>query len=190
MIDIMSGPNYPLSKVFAMSGWRILAIDLLFGRSHDLSNLSNQVTIREQFRHADFVWAALDCSDKSRVREIPGQHASSNSLPTPLRSEEFPMGLPDLQGHDKQSVTASNDASEFILGELRLLQTRGGASGRENPANSIHWYTPTEVQMMSGDNWWDKFYDGCTLQGARSEKEEAAHSPRCRGDQPLAGHAM
>ena len=185
MIDIMSGPKNPLSKAFEMSGWRILAVDMLFGEDHDLSKLSNQVTIREHFKHADFVWAALDCSDKARIREIPSKHAGSKSLPSPLRSEEFPMGLPDLQGYDKDRVTASNDAAEFILGELRLLQTRGGASGRENPANSRHWYTPTEMQMMAGSSWWGKF-----MHASRSEKEEAAHSPRRRGDQPLARHAV
>ena len=158
-----------------MSGWRILAVDRLFGEDHDLSILANQVTIRKQFRHADFVWAALDCSDKSRIREIPVKHARENSLPAPLRSEEFPMGLPDLQGHDRERVTASNDTAEFVLGELRLLQTRGGASGRDNPSNSIHWYTPTEVQMMAKGSWWDKFYDGCTLQGVRRKKQRIRH---------------
>ena len=175
MVDIMSGPNYPLAKAFEMTGWRILAVDFLFGEEHDLSKLSNQVTIREQFKHADFISAALDCSDKSRIREIPVNRANSRSMPSPLRSEEFPMGMPELQGYNKERVAASNDAAEFILGELRLLQTRGGASGRENPANSIHWYTPTEVQMMSQGGWWDKFYDGCTLQGVRRKKQRIRH---------------
>ena len=48
MVDIMSGPNYPLARAFEMAGWRIFAIDLLFGEGHDLSNLDNQVTIRKQ----------------------------------------------------------------------------------------------------------------------------------------------
>ena len=49
---------------------------MLFGEDHThLSKLSNQVTIRKQFRYADFVWAALDFSDKSRIREIPVKHA-------------------------------------------------------------------------------------------------------------------
>ena len=117
----------------------------------------------------------LDRSDEARISEIPSKHTGSKSLPSPLRSEEFPMGSPDLQGYDKDRVTASNDAAEFILGELRLLQNRGGASGRENPANSIHWYTPTDMQMMAGSSWWDKFYDGCTLQGVRRKKQRIRH---------------
>ena len=110
----MSGPNYPLAKAFEMAGWRTLAVDLLFGEENDFSKLPNQVTIRKQLRHADFIWAALDCSDKSRIREIPVKHSHNRAMPLPLRSEEFPTGMPELQGYDKERVAASNDAAEFI----------------------------------------------------------------------------
>ena len=129
MVDIMSGPNYPLARVFEMAGWRTFAIDLLFGESHDLSKIFNQVAMSKQFTQADLIWAAIDCSDKSHIREIPVEEADGNLMPGPLRSEEFPMGLPELQGYDKERVSASNDASEFILGELRLHQAKGGTSG-------------------------------------------------------------
>ena len=75
----MSGPNYPLAKAFEMAGWRIFAVDPLFGEEHDISKLSNQEAIREQFKHADFIWAAFDCSDKSRIREIPRKDASNKA---------------------------------------------------------------------------------------------------------------
>ena len=159
MVDIMSGPNSPLARAFEMAGWHIFAVDLLFGEEHDISKLSNQETIRKQFKHADFIWAAIDCSDKSRIREIPRKDGSGKAMPSPLRSEEFPMGVPELQGYNKERVAASNAAAEFILGELRLHQSRGGTSGRENPANSLHWYTPTEVAMFKQGTWWDKYYD-------------------------------
>jgi len=183
MVDIMCGPNYPLAKGFEMAGWRILVVDWWFGGEHDLSRSDNQVTMRRRLKHAGFIWAALDCSDKSRIREISRKHADGRVMPPPLRSEEFPMGLPGLQGHDKERVTASNAAAEFILGELRLHQSRGGTSGRENPANSLHWHTPTEASMFKQGTWWDKQYDACTLQGTRTRKqrirtstdEEAVH---------------
>ena len=108
MVDIMSGPNYPLAKAFEMAGWRIFAVDLLFRKEHDLSKLDNQETIRRRLKQADFIWAALDCSDKSRIREIPRKHADGRAMPSPLRSVEFPMGVPELQGHNKERVAASN----------------------------------------------------------------------------------
>ena len=40
--------------------------------------------------------------------------------------------------HDKESMAASNAAAEFVLGELRLHQSRVDCSGMENPANSLH----------------------------------------------------
>ena len=61
----MSGPNYPLAKGFEMAGWRIFADDLLFEEEHDLPKLDNQEKIRRQLKQADFIWAALDCSDKT-----------------------------------------------------------------------------------------------------------------------------
>ena len=36
MVDFMSGPNYPLARAFEMAGWRIFAVDLLFGEEHDI----------------------------------------------------------------------------------------------------------------------------------------------------------
>ena len=69
MVDIMSGPNKPLAKAFELAGWRTFAVDYLFGNDHDLSKLENQEVIRKRLRGADFIWAALDCSDKSRIRD-------------------------------------------------------------------------------------------------------------------------
>ena len=92
MVDIMSGPNYPLAKAFEMAGWRIFAVDLLFGKEHDLSKLDNQETIRRRLKQADFIWAALGCSDKSRIREIPRKHADGRNMPSPLAKCGVPYG--------------------------------------------------------------------------------------------------
>ena len=119
---------------------------------------------------ADLIWAASDCSTKSRCREIPSR-IPGKVLPPPLRSEEHPMGLPGLQGSDKERVTADNAAAEFVLAELKLHQRRGGGSGRENPANSLHWSTPTEIESFATGTWWDQLYETCSLQGARRKRQ-------------------
>ena len=172
MVDLMSGPGYPRAKGFVVAGWRILAVDWVFGKKHDLAKIENQVAIREQLKQS---WAAPDCSDKLRIREIPRQHASGEAMPSPLGSEELPMGLPGLQGRGKERVAASNAAAEFILGELRSHQSRGGASGREDPANSLHWLTPTERGMSRRGTRWDEYYDAWSLQGARKKKQCGCH---------------
>ena len=89
--------------------------------------------------------AALDCSTKSKVRELPCKFDDGRPVPQPRRSAEFPMGPPSIKGHDKQRFLRDNDAAEFVLEEIQRLDAAGGGSVRENPANSYHWDTPTEV---------------------------------------------
>ena len=174
MADIMSGPQAPLTKAFLMANWRAIPIDRVFGEHHDLSDVKVQIDLHKKLKKADFVWAAFACDTKSRIREIPSRIPGKN-LPGPLRSEEHPMGLPELQGSDKERVSADNDASEFVLAELKLHQERGGGSGSENPKNSLHWHTPSEVARFQGGTYWDTFYEGCSLQGARCKRQKIRH---------------
>ena len=174
MIDLMSGPHAPLAKGFIMAQWRALAVDRLFGKHHDLSDTAVQAELHDTFKEADFMWAALDCSTKSGARNIPSK-IPGRKLPPPLRSKEHPMGLPGLQGSDKERVTTDNDACEFVLSELKLHQARSGGSGRENPLNSLHWSTPTEVDMESSGTWDDTIYDACCLQGTRRKRQKLRH---------------
>jgi hypothetical protein len=171
----MRGPNSPLARAFEMSGWHIPTVVLLSGKEHDLSKPDNQEAIRRYLKQADFTWAAIDRSGKARVGEIPRKHADGKVIPLPLRSEEFPMGVPELQGHDRVGVAASKTASELIPGELRLHQSKGGCSGRQNPASNLRWYTPTEIGRFKQGAWRDKVYDACTLQGAGRKKQCIHH---------------
>ena len=155
MADIMSGPNAPLSKGFLMAQWRTIPVDRIFGDHHDLADERVQMRLHNLLPEAAFVWAALDCSTKTRCRNIPSR-IPGRKLPPPLRSDEHPMGLPGLQGADKERVATDNTAAEFVLAEMQLHQKRGGGSGRENPTNSLRWSTPTEVDMAAGGTWWDQ----------------------------------
>ena len=174
MVDIMSGPNSPLTKGFIMAQWRALPIDRLFGEHHDISDITVQAELHEHFKEADFMWAAIDCSTKTMARTIPSK-IQGKRLPPPLRSHEYPMGLPGLQGSDKERVTTDNDASEFVLSELKLHQARSGVSGRENPQNSLHWSTPTEIDMWNSGSWQDTLYHACCLQGTRRKRQKIRH---------------
>jgi len=88
------------------------------------------------------------------------------------------MGLPGLQGHDKERVAANIVASEFNFGELKLHQSRGGTSGRVNLVNSLHWHIPTEVGMSKQGTWCDRIYDAGSRQGARRKKQKIAMMSR------------
>eukprot|EP00435_Cladocopium_sp_Y103_P003075 s549_g1.t1 len=45
----------------------------------------------------------------------------------------------------------------FVLEEIDLVVDRGGASVRENPLNSLHWWTPQEQAMWAPTSWLDLF---------------------------------
>ena len=98
----MSGPGAPVSKALLWCGWRVMPIDILLDPTHDLSDATRQAILSEQLQEADCIMAALDCSTKSRAREIPLHF--SDGRPGPKRSSEHPEGLPGLNPRDAAMV--------------------------------------------------------------------------------------
>ena len=92
----------------------------------------------------------MDCSTKSRAREIPRSFDDGRPAPRPLRSVEFPEGLPQLSPSEQARVDTDNAATSFILSQIQTLAERGGGSIRENPWRSLHWHLPQEQAMMKG----------------------------------------
>ena len=97
-----------------MAQWRTKPVDELFGKHHNLSDVKVQKELHILLLRADFVWAALYCSTETSCRNIPSK-IPGRKLPPPLRSDEYPMGLPGLQGSDKERVTTDN-AAQIRLG--------------------------------------------------------------------------
>lgn len=83
------------------------------------------------------------CGTCSRAREI------DNGGPPPLRSEEFPMGLPSLSEDERARVHTANllyhYACEIAIhcAELGLLITM------ENPSRSLYWLTDPFVSLAA-----------------------------------------
>ena len=90
---------------------------------------------RSPYASSFWMWtafcAAMDCSTKSRAREIPRAFDDGRPAPRPLRSMEYPEGLPDLSPAEDERVRVDNTACSFILTETQNLASRGGASVRE-----------------------------------------------------------
>ena len=133
-------------------------MDWALDPSHDLSNPQRQESIREQLQDAVFAAAALDCSTKSRAREIP------------------PEGIPDLPMADQLRISKDNLACSFVLTELQALADRGGGSVRENPLRSLHWELTQEKQMMATGLWQDTVYSACCFMGARCKAQRLRHN--------------
>ena len=86
MADITNGPNAPLSRGFATAGRDTRPVDWERDSSQDLSDPAYQRELtNENSQDAHVVAAALDCSAKSRAREIHSGVESFNSERYPLR---------------------------------------------------------------------------------------------------------
>ena len=114
MADLYAGPNVPLSKAFIFCGWETISVDWMLDKGHDLSNSLRQQSLHEQLQSVCFIAAALDCSTKSRAREIPRDFGDGRPPPRPLRSEQHPLGLPELTGSQQRRVEQDNMAASFV----------------------------------------------------------------------------
>ena len=176
MADIMAGPNTPITKAFLFCGWRTIPVDWCFGTSHDLSSKAVQSHLRLLLQEATFVFAAMDCSTKSRAREIPRVFQDGRPAPGPLRSEKHPEGLPNLTGKDLERVRVDNQACAFVLEAIEGVVARGGGSIRENPGRSLHWHLPQERRMAESGDWYDTEYSACCFGGARCKYQRLRHN--------------
>ena len=187
MLDLFSGPRAPLATAFRMCGWEATAVDLLIDPADDVSKPECQRRVARLIEESHFVSAAFDCSTKTRVREIPLTFDDGRPAPKPMRSADYPDGLPGLSARAESKVHADNCAAEMVLEELNKHARNGGASIRENPDRSYHWQTSAEVKAMETGLWWDKRYSACVLQGARCKGQRLRHNVREVSEWPTMG---
>ena len=147
--DLMCGPNAPLSQAFLFCSWRTLQVDWLLDRAHDLSDVRRQRSLEPPLDQCAFIAAALDCSTKSRAREIPRVFADGRKAPQPLQSDRYPEGLPNLRPRDQARVDTDNAACKWVLCRLQKAAESGRGGLRENPARSLHWSLPQEQEMLA-----------------------------------------
>ena len=104
MADLFAGPNAPVTKAFLWCGSQCITVDWLLDPTHDLPNPLCRQSLSAQLEEVSFIVAAMDCSTKSRAREIPLHFDDGRPPPKPLRSDHFPLGLPRLNPEDKERV--------------------------------------------------------------------------------------
>ena len=102
----------------------------------------------------------------------------------PLRSIDYPSGLPSLTASQQQRVDTDNAACSFVLDEIASLAARGGISVRENPLRSLHWHYPQAVAMEESNQWWDTDYAACCFAGARCKQQRLRHNVQEIADWP------
>ena len=98
-------------------------------RSFDATDPSVQRAIGQVLPTVHLSAAAIDCSTKSRIREIPLPGAKR--APKPLRSQVLPRGLRSIRGRDAERIAADITCSDFLFATQHVLRAHGrGPCGR------------------------------------------------------------
>lgn len=90
-----------------------------------------------------WVHMAPVCGTCSRAREI------DNGGPPPLRSVDFPMGLPNLEPDERCRVEKANELYIWACFFARICYTRGILVTLENPSSSLFWLTKPFQDLLN-----------------------------------------
>ena len=100
---------------------------------------------KDAILHAHF---APSCGTASRAsgRPIPGQDPRSGSQP--LRSNEFPNGLPTLTPSERERVAKANESYKFTIQLIRKLLSLNISVSVENPKNFFFWQVSEVATLL------------------------------------------
>ena len=112
-------------------------------------------------------------------------------VPKPLRSKEFPLGLPGLSGVDKLRTETANLVYDACAQLVQELVTWNVCCTIENPTNSLFWEVPCIQQLLSGLGGYECIFDNCCHGGQRKKNSKfwtsepwfQALQASCPGDQ-------
>ena len=96
--DFCAGASAPVSYALAWCGWRVEVYDISVDSPHDISSgeLPQSLWDRRSEVHA-CIWTP-PCSTSSRTSD--GLRPDLPHPSQPLRSQEFPLGVPGLAGQE------------------------------------------------------------------------------------------
>ena len=150
-IEIFSGSSN-LSRWMYEQGFDVVAIDWKHNKhtskfsaiDADLSSHAGQSLFWQMVVDLEpaAIHAGVACGTSSRAREkaIPlALQKAGAPRPPPLRSAEFPMGLPNLKPNHRQRVEAANVLYKFVLEILLHCCKNNIIFSVENPWRSWFW---------------------------------------------------
>ncbi len=170
MIEIFSGTATlcSVAKQFGMTN--SLALDKIRKRGSKTTIFVFDITkpeSRELLMHwlesnlVCWVHMAPVCGTCSRAREI------DNGGPPPLRSDDFPMGLPGLNPDERCRVQKANELYLHACLLFEACHARGILVTMENPSYSIFWLTDPFVALLNQVELSFTNFQMCMLGGAR-----------------------
>ena len=119
-----------------------------------------------------FVNAAPPCGTSSRARNRPvAQHLIAQGAPNPqpLRSDEYPEGLPQLQGISLHRVTQANVIYFFVFQLFELCLKHNVLVAVENPTNSYMWQIWYWFQLLQSECVYISDFQACMHGGTRDK---------------------
>ena len=151
VLEIFAG-TCRLSKACRGLGLQALSVDKDVNRAenavvakYDLCDANHFSTLEQLVRaerhrlvHAHF---APSCGTASRARERPVPGLPAHRQPRPLRSNEKPDGLDNLNESEAARVEAANKSYNAAVDLILILLDLGVSVSIENPKNSLYWCT-------------------------------------------------
>ena len=173
-----------LSSSLREAGFAILPVDHKTGKVMkarltilDLTKQADVNVLINILCHANIAYChcAPVCGTGSRAREIPLPKGMEMFRAEPLRSAEWPLGLPSLQGKDKERVRAANQLYFLTLCISYIAHCRQFVLSVENPSNAYFWLavqTMTDRYPQLSDAWFSNestHFQSCAHGGERDK---------------------
>ena len=133
----------------------------------DLTKESDQELLDEWLASPQLLWVHLApvCGTASQAREIKRNF----SCPRPLRSLDFPHGLPSLSDKELQRVTLANTLFEYSCIVFERCIKRGVLVTMENPRSSYFWVTGYFLRLQRSYELFCTDFQVCMLGGTRDK---------------------
>ena len=130
-LEIFSGGGRLGKAIARTTGWPVLLWDIKLGDEYDLTQLANQQKILGWMRSGNIRGghAGTPCNNFSRARDRPRG-------PPPLRSDQQPLGLPNLKSKDAFKVRVGSNLMRFSVKIMNLALALFIPFTLENPRTS------------------------------------------------------
>ena len=168
-----------LSRAFAKRDFRVSSVDHTTKRSTGLITVLDLTKDEDLQFLLDFLKAELNvlvyihlappCGTASAARGIPVPGCPQEMQPVPLRSKEFPDGLPGLTGLNLLKVEKANALYRATAVIVQFCVLYGILVSIENPLNSLFWLTKPMVELFASWEGFRVVFDSCMMGGQRDK---------------------
>ena len=140
--------------------------------NRDVLARSNEVT--EIARNSRIRHWGPNCATFTRAREkpIPGV----KNPPRPLRSREWPEGLPGLRPHDSERVRKDTVMAKMAAADCQLAHSQGDGFTLEHPGRSLAHELSEWKQLAATPGVFQVFHHHCMFADCRHRKYQVVYT--------------